>query len=92
MENFWKKAIMGVVIGDALGYPVQFEDRAVVATHPVTGMRENGTFDLPVGTWTDDSSLTLALLDSICQTDRLDLKHIMNNFVSWYLHITHYLF
>ena len=86
MENFWKNAIMGVVIGDALGCPVQFENRAYVSAHPVTGMRGNGTFDLPAGTWTDDSSLTLALLDSIRQKDTLDLNHILNNFVSWLDH------
>ena len=58
MENYWKNAVMGVVIGDALGCPVQFEDRAAVAGHPVTDMRGHGSFDLPAGTWTDDSSLT----------------------------------
>ncbi len=83
MENYWKNAVMGVVIGDALGCPVQFEERAAVAGHPVTDMRGHGSFDLPAGTWTDDSSLTLALLDSICQTDRLDLRHIMDHFVKW---------
>lgn len=84
MKNYWKDGVFGVVVGDALGCPVQFEDRAVVAKHPVTGMRGNGTFNLPVGTWTDDSSMTLALLDSICKTDKLDLNHIMGNFVDWF--------
>ena len=28
--NMWKSGIMGVVIGDALGCPVQFESRAEV--------------------------------------------------------------
>ncbi len=83
MKNIWKDAIFGVVVGDALGCPVQFEDRAAVAKHPVTDMRGNGTFDLPAGSWTDDSSLTLALLDSICKTDKLDLKHIMESFADW---------
>ncbi len=86
MTNIWKDAIFGVVVGDALGCPVQFKDRATVAKHPITDMRGNGTFDLPAGSWTDDSSLTLALLDSICKTDKLDLKHIMNNFVEWLDH------
>ena len=63
MKNIWKDAVFGVVVGDALGYSVQFEDRATVAQHPVTDMRGNGTFHLPAGSWTDDSSLTLALLD-----------------------------
>ena len=83
MRNIWKDGIFGVVTGDALGCPVQFEDRSKVAEHPVRNMRGNGTFNLPAGSWTDDSSLTLALLDSICETGSLDLKHIMNNFVDW---------
>ena len=83
MRNIWKDGVFGVVIGDALGCPVQFEDRSEVAQHPVTNMRGNGTFNLPAGSWTDDSSMTLALLDSICRTGALELKDIMNNFVDW---------
>ena len=83
MKDIWKEGIFGVVTGDALGCPVQFEDRETVAKHPVTGMRGEGAFNLPAGSWTDDSSLTLALLDSICETGTLDLGHIMGNFVAW---------
>ena len=83
MRNIWKDGVLGVVIGDALGCPVQFERREEVAAHPVTGMRGFGTFDLPPGSWTDDSSLTLALLDSIKEKNGIDLDHIMGNFVSW---------
>ena len=49
----------------------------------MTGMRGFGTFNLPAGSWTDDSSLTLALLDSIGRTGELDLKDIMDNFADW---------
>jgi len=85
-KNIWKECIFGVVTGDALGCPVQFESREKVATHPVTGMRGYGTFNLPAGSWTDDSSLTLALLSSIADTGTLDLKHIMGNFADWLEH------
>lgn len=81
--NKWKSGIMGVVIGDALGCPVQFESREEVSKHPVTGMRGYGTFNLPAGSWTDDSSLTLALLESIRRTGTIDYKDIMDNFVKW---------
>jgi len=81
--NKWKSGIMGVVIGDALGCPVQFESREEVSKHPVTGMRGFGTFNLPAGSWTDDSSLTLALLESIRRTGTIDYKDIMDNFVKW---------
>ncbi len=83
MKNIWKNAIMGVVVGDALGCPVQFESREEVALHPITDMRGQGTFDLPAGTWTDDSSLTLALLSSILAKNNLDPQHIMHEFVQW---------
>ncbi len=83
VRNIWKDGVFGVVTGDALGCPVQFESREEVAEHPVTGMRGQGTFNLPAGSWTDDSSLTLALLDSICETGALVPEHIMGNFAAW---------
>ena len=69
MKSYWKDGVFGVVVGDALGCPVHFKDRAIVAKDPVTDMRGYDTFNLPAGTWTDDSSMTLALLDSISKTD-----------------------
>ena len=81
--NIWLNGIMGVIVGDALGCPVQFESRDKVAGHPVTGMRGYGTFNLPEGSWTDDSSLTLALLESIRRVKGIDLDDIMNNFMKW---------
>ena len=86
MKKIWKEGIFGVIIGDALGCPVQFESREKVATHPVTGMRGFGSFDLPAGSWTDDSSLTLALLDSIGRNGNMNLNKIMLNFVEWLEH------
>ena len=83
MRNYWRDGIMGVVTGDALGCPVQFESREEVAGHPVTGMRGYGTFNLPAGSWTDDSSLTLALAESIRRLGTIDYKDIMDNFVKW---------
>lgn len=83
MKHIWRDGIMGVVVGDALGCPVQFESREDVAAHPVTGMRGYGTFNLPEGSWTDDSSLTLALLDSLNKKDSIDLTDIMRNFIAW---------
>ena len=81
--NIWLNGIMGVVVGDALGGPVQFESREEVARHPVTGMRGYGTFNLPKGSWTDDSSLTIALLESIRRVGKIDLDDIMGNFMKW---------
>ena len=81
--NIWLNGVMGVVVGDALGCPVQFESREEVASHPVAGMRGYGTFNLPEGSWTDDSSLTLALLESIRRKKAVDPDDIMENFMKW---------
>lgn len=86
-RNVWLDGIMGVVVGDALGCPVQFMDREEIRNRvigPVAGMEGHGTYDMPAGTWTDDSSLTLALLDSIRELREIDLEDIMTRFVDWY--------
>lgn len=38
-KNNMRNAVLGVVSGDALGCPVQFESREEVARHPVVNMR-----------------------------------------------------
>ena len=90
--NYWLDGVMGVVVGDALGNPVQFMDRAAVARRPqgpVVGMEGGGVFRTPVGTWTDDSSMTLATLSSIKELGRCDLADMMDRFVDWYEHGTY---
>ncbi|MBR3349529.1 MAG: ADP-ribosylglycohydrolase family protein [Solobacterium sp.] len=83
MNESMKNAVYGVICGDALGCPVQFESREEVACHPVTDMRGYGTFNLPAGSWTDDSSLTLALLASLKECRSVDCEDIMQRFYDW---------
>ena len=73
--------IMGLVVGDALGVPVEFRKRD---TFKVADMIGYGTYNQPPGTWSDDSSLTLATLDSIVHCGRVEQEHIMQNFRDWY--------
>lgn len=55
--------LLGLAIGDALGAAVEFKSPG---TFPkVTGFRGGGPHDLAPGEWTDDSSMALALADSI---------------------------
>ena len=72
---------MGLVVGDALGVPVEFTERAELKKYPVQGMEGFGTYDYPAGTWSDDSSLTLCLADSLC--NGYDLQDIMQKFADW---------
>ena len=82
-RNIWLDGIMGVVTGDALGCPVEFKTREEINKDPVTGMRSYGTFNMPAGTWTDDSSMTLATLDSILERGKLNFPDVMYRFVLW---------
>ncbi len=83
-DNIWLDGIMGVVVGDALGCPVQFMSRSEIRERGlVTEMEGYGTYDMPVGTWTDDSSMTLALLASIREKGTIDLEDIMKRFAKW---------
>lgn len=72
--------VMGVVIGDALGSPVQFRRRGELI---VDRMIPCAHFNTPAGSWTDDSSLTLATLDSIQKCGKIDLKDIADKFAEW---------
>lgn len=74
-------ALFGVAVGDALGVPVEFQDRELLARFPVINMRENGSHAQPRGTWSDDSSLTFCLAESLCK--KYDVNDIANNFVLW---------
>lgn len=76
--------IMGLVVGDALGVPFEFKQRD---TFKCTDMVGYGTYNQPAGTWSDDSSMTLATLESIVKNQgRIDLQDIMQNFFNWFYH------
>ena len=70
--------ILGLAIGDALGVPVEFEKRN---TFKITDMTGFGTYNQPVGTWSDDTSLTLVLLEHLFE--KSDLSNLMNKFKSY---------
>lgn len=65
MSRYYKDGMFGLIVGDAVGMPVQFEERSEIEKAPVTDMLEHLCFDMPKGAWTDDSSLALATLYSI---------------------------
>ena len=74
--------LLGAVVGDALGVPVEFESRAARDADPVTGVRGHGTYDQPPGTWSDDSSLLLATADSLTHRG-YDPADMIARFLTW---------
>lgn len=79
-----KDGIIGLLIGDALGVPVEFSYREDLKENPVTDMIGHGTYDQPEGTWSDDTSMTLATMASIVDKRAVDYDDIMENFCKWY--------
>jgi len=80
-KHLFRDAIIGFAIGDALGAPAEFGERWMRDLDPVHEMRSGGIFEVPIGGWTDDTSMTLATLDSL--SHGYNAVDIMNRFVSW---------
>ena len=75
-----RDAIYGLAVGDALGVPYEFRPRGGFTC---TGMVGHGTHDQPAGTWSDDTSMTLATCDSIRACGRVDTGDMLSRFRAW---------
>ena len=82
IQNKIKSVMIGHAVGDALGVPVEFASREEIADSPVADMRGFGTYPYPAGTWSDDTSMSVAALDSLAE-GKIDWDGIMGNFVKW---------
>ena len=93
-EEFWKSlsfqntnikdGIIGFAVGDALGVPAEFKSRDELKRYPITDMKADGTYNVPAGTWSDDTSMTLATLDSIIETQTIDANDMASKFLKWF--------
>lgn len=75
--------ILGLAIGDAMGVPLEFCIREKLMENPTTQMLGYGSHDVPKGSWSDDTSMTLATIDSINNIGKIDCNDIANNFLLW---------
>lgn len=76
--------VLGHAVGDALGVPHEFKIRSELEAEPCVSMDGFGTHNVPRGCWSDDTSMSLATMDSIVKTGGIDADDIMRRFVSWY--------
>lgn len=75
-----KSAIYGLAVGDALGVPFEFRERGTFRCEGMTGY---GTWNRAPGTWSDDTSMTLATLDSIKEKREIETEDMTNRFCDW---------
>jgi len=81
MKNISRDILFGVAIGDALGVPVEFEDRQSRVIDPVVNMRGYGTYAVPAGTFSDDASMTFCTAESLAKG--YSLVHMGHQFANW---------
>jgi ADP-ribosyl-[dinitrogen reductase] hydrolase len=79
MRDRIRGCVVGAAVGDALGMPLEFgpplpADRLV---------REMRAGPLPAGTFTDDTEMALALVDSLLAYRGLDPADLAERFASW---------
>ncbi|MBW6514626.1 MAG: ADP-ribosylglycohydrolase family protein [Candidatus Syntrophosphaera sp.] len=85
-----KRIVYGVAVGDALGFPWQFAGRESRKLRPVTDMgvsvdasgQVHPAREEEIGLWSDDTSLTLCLAESLARG--YDLADQAQRFVQWY--------
>lgn len=81
MKDRCRGALIGLAVGDALGAAVEFSSPGSFV--PVSGYRSGGPHGLQAGAWTDDTSMALALADSIASVG-WDLNDQANRYVQWW--------
>ena len=74
-------AFLGLAVGDAVGTTLEFERRD--AQQRVEDMVGGGPFGLAAGEWTDDTTMALALAESLADCGALDVRDLMDRFVRW---------
>jgi ADP-ribosylglycohydrolase len=70
-----KNSSLGFVLGDCLGVPYEFKSPGSFQFKPFAGY---GTHHQPPGTWSDDTALTLAMLDAIVNGEYDEPTHRNN--------------
>lgn len=79
-----KSVMYGLAIGDALGVPYEFQQRD---TFNCIGMIGHGEHNQPAGTWSDDTALSLATLDSLTECHgEVNTADILMRYRMWMEH------
>ena len=80
LQDKQRGCLIGLAVGDALGAAVEFKPPG--SFEPVTGYRSGGPHGLEPGEWTDDTSMALALADSIAAAG-WDIDNQARRYVAW---------
>ena len=82
-NNQYLGAIIGHAVGDAMGFPTEFSKREELLQNPVIEMIDSPDIGQPAGSWSDDTAMEIATIDSFIQKKYFDYKDIMDKWVKW---------
>jgi len=84
LASRFRGCLLGLAVGDAIGTTVEFMSRG--SFEPLTDMVGGGPFHLPVGAWTDDTSMALCLADSLIEHRGFSAHDQMKRYLDWWRH------
>ena len=78
-----KNSLRAYIIGDALGVPFEFQKKG---SFKCTDFIGGGTYGKEAGTWSDDTSIMLCLLDALTRAEGINeaVKLLKENLKEWY--------
>lgn len=81
MVRILRDCVYGQAVADALGVPYEFHPRGSFRCVDMVG---HGSHNQRAGTWSDDTSMALAICDSYRELGHIDVDDIRGRFVRWY--------
>lgn len=85
-KNAVRAGVIGHAVGDALGVPVEFMSREELRENPTSEMTGYGAHYVPAGSWSDDTSMEIAFMQSVIDCRQINYRDIMEKFCAWYQH------
>jgi len=76
-RNMMYDGIYGYAIGDALGVPIKNTNRSKLRLSLVDDMFGYGYYGVPSGTWSENTSLMLAIIDSVVQNGDINYEDLI---------------
>ena len=76
-------SIIGHAVGDAMGVPTEFCIREHLLEKPVKEMVGSVKTGQPAGSWSDDTSMEIATIDSFIENKEFNYDDIMHKWEEW---------
>lgn len=73
--------LMGIAVGDAMGVPYEFMTEEELKNEFLDEMKGYGTYDQPPGSFSDDSSMTFCLVESLIKKEQVE--ETAQRFIKW---------